>query len=176
MLLESRFLEARKILSFALEKKRCYRQPIPLTIWEATACSSSLSPPSDAGQVLTISFLTTVGLISTSCSVYDSTAEAVIHELIDECQRNIDEDYNVNSLVANEYLKLKMKTLQNAPKDLKKLERLLKAKERECRKAKYAFDIESLVAEIEVLRVIRYLINRNDNDNNRRTITTSYSK
>jgi hypothetical protein len=78
-------------------------------------------------------------------------------------------------VVANEYLKLKMKTLQNAPKELKKLERLLKTKERESEKAKYAFDIESLVAEIEVLRVIRYLINRNDN-NDRRKLTTNYSK
>jgi phage host-nuclease inhibitor protein Gam len=108
---------------------------------------------------------------SSSSSIYDST-EVVIQELIDECQRNIDEQYN--SLVANEYLKQKMKTLQDAPRDLKKLERLLKTKERECRKAKYAVDIESLVAEIEVFRVIRYLINRNDND--RHTLTTNYSK
>ena len=73
-----------------------------------------------------------------------------------------------------------MKTLQNAPRDLKKLERLLKTKEKECKKARYVLDIESLVAEIEVLRVIRYLMNRN-NDNtshsdNRRTLTTSYSE
>jgi hypothetical protein len=93
--------------------------------------------------------------------------------MINECQRNIDEQYD--SLVANEYLTQKMKTLQDAPRDLKKLERLLKTKERECRKAKYALDIESLIAEIEVLRVIRYLLNRNDNDN-RRTLTTNYSK
>ncbi|MGH9990504.1 MAG: hypothetical protein ACREAS_08720, partial [Nitrososphaera sp.] len=104
-----------------------------------------------------------------SSSTYDSTAEVVIGEMIDACQRNIDEQYN-NSLVANEYLKQKMKTLHNAPRDLKKLERLLKQKEKECEKAKYALDIESLVAEIEVLRVIRYLINRNDNE--RRTLTT----
>jgi hypothetical protein len=104
--------------------------------------------------------------------MYDSTTEVVIQELIDECQRNIDEQYN--SLVANEYLKQKMNTLQNAPRDLKKLERLLKQKEKECKKAKYALDIESLVAEIEVLRVISYLINRNDND--RRTLATNYSK
>jgi hypothetical protein len=100
---------------------------------------------------------------SSSSSIYDSTTEVVIGEMIDACQRNIDEQYN-NSLVANEYLKQKMKTLQNAPRDLKKLEKLLKTKERECEKAKYSLDIESLVAEIEVLRVIRYLINRNDND------------
>ena len=91
--------------------------------------------------------------------------------MIDACQRNIDEQYN--GLVANEYLKQKMNTLQNAPRDLKKLEGLLKQKEKECEKAKYALDIESLVAEIEVLRVIRYLINRNDD---RRTHTTNYSK
>ena len=105
--------------------------------------------------------------------MYDSTTEVVIQELIDECQRNIDEQYN--SLVANEYLKQKMNTLQNAPRDLKKLERLLKQKEKECKKAKYALDIESLVAEIEVLRVISYLINRN-NDNDRRMLATNYSK
>jgi hypothetical protein len=108
---------------------------------------------------------------SSSSSIYDST-EVVIQELVDECQRNIDEQYN--SLVANEYLKQKMNSLQNAPRDLQKLERLLKQKEKECEKARYVLDIESLVAEIEVLRVIRYLINRNDND--RRTLTTNYSK
>ncbi|HYZ59929.1 MAG TPA: hypothetical protein VE544_09770 [Nitrososphaeraceae archaeon] len=100
---------------------------------------------------------------SSSSSIYDST-EAVIQELIEECQRNMDEQYN--SLVANEYLKQKMKTLQDAPRDLKKLERLLKTKERGSRKAKYPLDIESLVAEIEVLRVIRYLVNRNNRNGN----------
>ena len=110
---------------------------------------------------------------SSSSSIYDST-EVVIQELVDECQRNLDEQYN--SLVANEYLKQKMKTLQDAPRDLKKLEKLLKTKERECRKARYVLDIESLVAEIEVLRVIRYLINRNDESDNRRTLTTNYSR
>jgi hypothetical protein len=132
-----------------------------------------LPSPYSAGQVLTISFQTTIGLISStssSSSIYDST-EVVIQELIDECQRNLDEQYI--SLVANEYLKQKMNTLQNAPRDLQKLERLLKQKEKECEKARYVLDIESLVAEIEVLRVIRYLINRNDDSY---TLTTKYSK
>ncbi|HZA48180.1 MAG TPA: hypothetical protein VE521_04555 [Nitrososphaera sp.] len=114
---------------------------------------------------------------SSSSSIYDST-EVVIQELIDECQRNID-DEQYNSLVANEYLKHKMKTLQNAPRDLKKLERLLKTKEKECLNVKHTLDIESLVAEIEVLRVIRYLMNRSNNNStsdNRRTLTTSYSE
>ena len=115
--------------------------------------------------------ISSISSSSSSSSIYDST-ELVIQELIDECQRNIDEQYN--SLVANEYLTQKMKTLQDAPRDLKKLEKLLKQKERESRKAKYALDIESLVAEIEVLRVIRYLLNRNDND--RRTLAANYPK
>jgi uncharacterized UPF0160 family protein len=117
-----------------------------------------------------------------SSSIYDST-ELVIQELIDECQRNIDDEQYNNSIVANEYLKQKMKTLQNAPRDLKKLERLLKTKERECLNIKHTLDIESLVAEVEVLRVIRYLMNRSNNNNNstshsdnRRTLTKSYSK
>jgi hypothetical protein len=101
--------------------------------------------------------------------MYDST-EVVIQEMMDECQRNIDEQYD--SIVANEYLQMKMKTLQEAPRDLKKLERLLKQKEKDCEKAKYAFDIEGLIAEIEVLRVIRYLINRIDSDN-RRSLTNN---
>jgi hypothetical protein len=62
-----------------------------------------------------------------------------------------------------------MKTLQNAPRDLKKLERLLKTKERECLNVKHTLDIESLVADVEVLRVIRYLVNRN-----RHMSTTKY--
>jgi phage host-nuclease inhibitor protein Gam len=101
---------------------------------------------------------------SSSSSIYDST-ELVIQELIDECQRNIDDKQYNNSLAANEYLKQKIKTLQNVPRDLKKLERLLKTKEKECEKARYELDIENLVAEIEVLRVIRYLMNRNNNNN-----------
>jgi hypothetical protein len=105
---------------------------------------------------------------SSSSSIYDST-EVIIQELIGECRRNIDEK-QTNSLVANEYLKQKIKTLQNAPRDLQKLERLLKTKEREYLKVKHALDIESLVAEIEVLRVIRYLVNRN----NRHMPTTNY--
>jgi hypothetical protein len=81
---------------------------------------------------------------------------------------------NISVLSQTRYLAQKMNTLQNAPRDLKKLERLLKTKARECRKAKYTVDIESLVAEIEVLRVIRHLINRNDNY--RRTLTVNYSR
>jgi PleD family two-component response regulator len=70
--------------------------------------------------------------------MYDSTTEVVIQELIHKCQRNIDEQYK--SLVANEYLKQKMKIVQDAPGDLDELEQLLKAKEWENEKATYIED------------------------------------
>jgi hypothetical protein len=61
---------------------------------------------------------------------------------------------------------LKIKTLQNAPKDPDKLERLLKLKEREKEeKAMDIKDIERLVTEIEMLRVVLYLVCRNNRRN-----------
>lgn len=72
-------------------------------------------------------------------SIYDSTAEVVIQEMIDGCQRSIDEQYN-NSMVANEYLRKKMKTLQDASSDVDELEQLFKAKEWENEKATYIED------------------------------------
>jgi hypothetical protein len=64
-------------------------------------------------------------------SIYDST-EVVIEEMVKECQRKIAEQHgdNNNSIV-NEHLKLKIRTLQNAPRDLEKLRRLLEIKQRQ---------------------------------------------
>jgi hypothetical protein len=59
--------------------------------------------------------------------------------MIDRCQRSIDEQYN-NSMVANEYLRKKMKTLQDASSDVDELEQLFKAKEWENEKATYIED------------------------------------
>jgi hypothetical protein len=59
--------------------------------------------------------------------------------MIDGCQRIIDEQYN-NSMVANEYLRKKMKTLQDASSDVDELEQLFKAKEWENEKATYIED------------------------------------
>jgi hypothetical protein len=49
--------------------------------------------------------------------------------MIEASQRMIDEQKN--SPPANEHFKLQIKTIQNAPRDPDKLERLLKIKERE---------------------------------------------
>lgn len=59
--------------------------------------------------------------------------------MIDGCQRSIDEQYN-NIMVANEYLRKKMKTLQDASSDVDELEQLFKAKEWENEKATYIED------------------------------------
>jgi hypothetical protein len=50
--------------------------------------------------------------------------------------------------------------LQNAPRDPDKLERLLKIKEREKDEAMYMKDTKRLVTEIEMLRVVFYLMMR----------------
>jgi hypothetical protein len=63
-----------------------------------------------------------------------------------------------NSSVLNNHFKLKIKTLQNAPRDADKLQRLLRAKERENDEAMHMKDIERLVTEIEMLRVVLYLV------------------
>jgi hypothetical protein len=61
-------------------------------------------------------------------SIYDST-EVAIRKMIEASQRMIGEQNN-NSAV-NRHLELEIKTLQNAPRDPDKLERLLKIKERQ---------------------------------------------
>lgn len=70
--------------------------------------------------------------------------------MIDGCQRSIDEQYN-NSLVANEYLRKKMKTLQDASSDVDELEQLFKAKEWENEKATYIEDTKESWLQRELL-------------------------
>ena len=55
-----------------------------------------------------------------------------------------------------------IKTLQNAPRDVDKLERLLKVKQREKQEVTCIEDTERLATEIEMLKVVLYyLVNRN---------------
>jgi hypothetical protein len=57
---------------------------------------------------------------------------------------------------------LKIKTLQNAPRDPDKLERLLKANERQKDEAMHIDDTQRLVTEIEMLKIVLYLVCRNN--------------
>jgi hypothetical protein len=67
----------------------------------------------------------------------------------------------LNSPPVNEHFKLQIKTLQNAPRDPDKLERLLKVKKRQKEEAMHIEDTQRLVTEIEMLKVVLYLVCRN---------------
>jgi hypothetical protein len=59
------------------------------------------------------------------------------------------------------HFELEIKTLQNAPRDPEKLERLLKIKERQKEEAMYMEDTQQrLGTEIEMLKVVLYLVVR----------------
>jgi hypothetical protein len=71
----------------------------------------------------------------------------------------------LNSPPVNEHFKLQIKTLQNAPRDPDKLERLLKVKARQKEgEAMHIEDTQRLVTEIEMLKVVLYLVCRNRGD------------
>ena len=91
-------------------------------------------------------------------SIYDST-EVAIQKMIEASQRMINEQ--LNSPPVNEHFKLQIKTLQNAPRDPDKLERLLKVKQRQKEEAMHIEDTQRLVTEIEMLKVVLYLVCRN---------------
>ena len=92
-------------------------------------------------------------------SIYDST-ELAIQKMIEASQRMINEQ--LNSPPVNEHFKLQIKTLQNAPRDPDKLERLLKVKRRQKEEeAMHIEDTQRLVTEIEMLKVVLYLVCRN---------------
>lgn len=91
-------------------------------------------------------------------SIYDST-ELAIQKMIDASQRMINEQ--LNSPTVNEHFNLQIKTLQNAPRDPDKLERLLKIKRRQKEESVRIEDTQKLVTEIEMLKVVLYLVCRN---------------
>jgi hypothetical protein len=72
----------------------------------------------------------------------------------------IDEEHN--SSVVNGDFKLKIRTLQNGPRDADKLKQLLKVKERQKDEAMYMEYTQRLVTEIEMLKVVLYLVCRNN--------------
>jgi hypothetical protein len=58
------------------------------------------------------------------------------------------------------HLELEIKALQNAPTDADKLERLLQVKQRQKEEALHIDDTQRLVTEIEMLKVVLYLVMR----------------
>src|SRR5688500_16789119 len=101
-------------------------------------------------------------------SIYDST-EVAIQKMIDASQRMITISSSNEGIeggwagmnpATKRHLELQIKTLQNAPRDADKLERLLKTKRRQKEEAMLMEDTERLVTEIEMLKVVLYLVSR----------------
>jgi hypothetical protein len=109
--------------------------------------------------------LVSIGLVY---SIHDST-ELAIQKMIDASQRMIDVQSKVTgeakdgwglNPVMRRHLELEIKTLQNAPRDAEKLRRLLELKQREKQEAMHIEDTQRLVTEIEMLKVVLYLVSR----------------
>jgi hypothetical protein len=90
--------------------------------------------------------------------------------MIDFSQRMIDVQSKVTgepkdgwglSPVIKKHLELEIKTLQNAPRDADKLRKLLELKQRQKEEeAMHIEDTQRLVTEIEMLKVVLYLVSR----------------
>jgi hypothetical protein len=59
-------------------------------------------------------------------------------------------------------LELEINTLENAPRDADKLRKLLQVKQRQKEEADHIEDTQRLATEIEMLKVVLYLVYRNN--------------
>jgi methyl coenzyme M reductase beta subunit len=101
-------------------------------------------------------------------SIHDST-EVAIQKMIEASQRMIavnsqlggeaSEGWGINP-VMKRHFELEIKTLQNAPRDADKLRKLLEVKQRQKEEAMHIQDTQRLVTEIEMLKVVLYLVCR----------------
>jgi hypothetical protein len=98
-------------------------------------------------------------------SIHNST-EIAIQKMIEASQRMLKVNSHVElvglSPPQKRHLELEIETLENAPRDAEKLERLLKAKQRQKEEAVHIEDTQRLVTEIEMLKVILYLVSRRE--------------
>jgi hypothetical protein len=127
-------------------------------------------PPSPFSARLLLTIITIrhnqvpIGLVF---SIYDST-EIAIQKMINASQVMLETNIQGGDGAAGAgmnpvmkgHLELEIKTLQNAPRDEDKLRRLLKVKERQKEEAMHIEDTERLVTEIEMLKVVFYLVSR----------------
>jgi hypothetical protein len=101
-------------------------------------------------------------------SIHDPT-EVAIQKMIDASQRILDvqsqvtgeakEGWGINPAMKR-HLELEIRTLQNAPRDAAKLRKLLEIKQRQKEEADHIEDTQRLVTEIEMLKVVLYLVSR----------------
>jgi hypothetical protein len=90
-------------------------------------------------------------------------------KMIDASQRMIDVQSKVTgeakdgwglNPVMKRHLELEIRTLENAPRDAAKLRRLLELKQRQKDEAMHIEDTQKLVTEIEMLKVVLFLVSR----------------
>jgi hypothetical protein len=95
-------------------------------------------------------------------SIHDPT-EVDIQKMTDASQRmiTINSQGEGMSPPMKKHLELEIMTLENAPRDADKLERLLQVKQRLKEEAMHTEDTERLVTEIEMLKVVLFLVCRN---------------
>jgi hypothetical protein len=94
--------------------------------------------------------------------IIDASTQAVIKRMIEAKQRFIEEDpegIQISAVTKRDF-QLQIETLQNAPRDPEKLEEIIEAKERESKEARYIEDTERLVPEIEMLKLVLFLVMR----------------
>jgi hypothetical protein len=119
---------------------------------------------------ITIAVLLCYVPIALVFSIYDST-EVAIQKMIEASQRMITIGSSTEAIeeapsigmtpATKRHLELQIKTLRNAPRDPDKLESLLKLKRRQKEKTMERKDTERLVTEIEMLKVVLFLVCRN---------------
>jgi hypothetical protein len=112
--------------------------------------------------------LVPIGLVF---SIHDSTEEVAIQKMVEASHKmitisssneGVEGGWGGMNSAMRRHLELQIKTLQNAPRDPDKLERLLKSKRRQKEEeAMYFEDTERLVTEIEMLKVVLFLVCRN---------------
>jgi hypothetical protein len=74
------------------------------------------------------------------------------------------EGWGINHIM-KKHLELEIRTLQNAPRDADELRRLLEIKQRQKDEAMHIEDTQRLVTEIEMLKVVLYLVTRKRQQN-----------
>ena len=117
-------------------------------------------------------------------SIHDST-EVAIEKMIEASQRMISththvpgeakDGWGINPAI-KKHLELEIKTLQNAPRDADKLRRLLEIKQRRKEEADHIEDTQRLVTEIEMLKVVLFLVCRNRGKEEEEKLSTSKKK
>jgi hypothetical protein len=103
-------------------------------------------------------------------SIHDTT-EVAIQKMINASQRMLDvqsqvtgepkDGWGINPAM-KKHLELEIRTLQNAPRDADKLRKLLEIKQRQKEEADHIQDTQRLVTEIEMLKVVLFLVRRNE--------------